>query len=107
MQQTLVQVGEAFADNKTVTVAKMDATANDVPSDKFSVGLFWTTKCQLWFRAVGMLTCAYRFARASQPCSFWSTMLKIVRTTSLKGKKYTVMPIVHAVFTAQPATTTD
>ena len=31
------QVGEAFAKNKTVTVAKMDATANDVPSDKFSV----------------------------------------------------------------------
>ena len=35
-----LQVGEAFADNKTVTVAKIDATANDVPSDKFSVGQF-------------------------------------------------------------------
>jgi len=32
-----MQVGEAFAENKTVTVAKMDATANDVPSSKFSV----------------------------------------------------------------------
>lgn len=32
-----IQVGKAFSGNKTVTVAKMDATANDVPSDKFSV----------------------------------------------------------------------
>ncbi len=32
-----MQVGEAFSENKTVTVAKMDATANDVPSSKFSV----------------------------------------------------------------------
>jgi len=32
-----MQVGEAFAENKTVTVAKMDATANDVPSSEFSV----------------------------------------------------------------------
>ncbi len=32
-----MQVGEAFAENKTVTVAKMDATTNDVPSSKFSV----------------------------------------------------------------------
>ena len=35
----VMQVGEAFSSNKTVTVAKMDATANDVPSDKFSVRL--------------------------------------------------------------------
>ncbi|KAL3145268.1 hypothetical protein ABBQ32_001008 [Trebouxia sp. C0010 RCD-2024] len=39
---TYEKVGEAFADNKTVTVAKMDATANDVPSDKFSVSGFPT-----------------------------------------------------------------
>lgn len=32
-----VQVGQAFSGNKTVTVAKMDATANDVPSNKFQV----------------------------------------------------------------------
>lgn len=32
-----VQLGEAFKDNDSVIVAKMDATANDVPSSKFSV----------------------------------------------------------------------
>lgn len=39
---TYEKVGEAFAENKTVTVAKMDATANDVPSSKFSVSGFPT-----------------------------------------------------------------
>ncbi len=32
-----LQLGEAFKDNESVVIAKMDATANDVPSSKFSV----------------------------------------------------------------------
>ncbi|KAK9805676.1 hypothetical protein WJX72_011398 [[Myrmecia] bisecta] len=36
------EVGEAFADNKDVVIAKMDATANDVPNDKFEVKGFPT-----------------------------------------------------------------
>lgn len=32
-----VQLGEKFADNDEVIIAKMDATANDVPSTKFEV----------------------------------------------------------------------
>ena len=32
-----MQLGEAFQDNDSVVIAKMDATANDVPSSKFSV----------------------------------------------------------------------
>ena len=35
----VLQVGEAFADNDTVIIAKMDGTANDVPSSKFDVSL--------------------------------------------------------------------
>lgn len=34
----VLQLGEAFQDNDSVIIAKMDATANDVPSSKFSVG---------------------------------------------------------------------
>ncbi|CAG9464012.1 unnamed protein product [Pedinophyceae sp. YPF-701] len=36
------EVGKHFADNDSVVVAKMDATANDVPSDKFEVKGFPT-----------------------------------------------------------------
>jgi len=36
------QLGEAFKDNDSVIIAKMDATANDVPSSKFSVSGFPT-----------------------------------------------------------------
>ena len=32
-----MQLGEAFKENDSVIIAKMDATANDVPSSKFSV----------------------------------------------------------------------
>ena len=32
-----LQVGEAFAGNDKVLIAKMDATANDVPSNLFKV----------------------------------------------------------------------
>ncbi len=32
-----MQLGTKFADNESVTIAKMDATANDVPSNKFEV----------------------------------------------------------------------
>ena len=32
-----LQLGEVFQDNDSVVIAKMDATANDVPSSKFSV----------------------------------------------------------------------
>lgn len=38
------QVGKAFQKNKTVTIAKMDATANDVPK-KFSVRLLPACAC--------------------------------------------------------------
>ena len=31
------QLGEAFKGDASVVIAKMDATANDVPSDKFQV----------------------------------------------------------------------
>ena len=30
-----LQLGEAFAGDDSVIIAKLDATANDVPSDKF------------------------------------------------------------------------
>lgn len=33
----MLQVGEAFSDNDSVVIAKMDATANDIPSNKFDV----------------------------------------------------------------------
>lgn len=32
-----MQVGEYYKKNKTVTIAKMDATANDVPDGRFEV----------------------------------------------------------------------
>ena len=32
-----LQLGESYKDNESVIIAKMDATANDVPSSKFSV----------------------------------------------------------------------
>ena len=31
----VLQLGEAFAGDDSVIIAKLDATANDVPSDKF------------------------------------------------------------------------
>ncbi len=34
---SLMQVGEAFAGNDKVVIAKFDATANDIPSSLFKV----------------------------------------------------------------------
>lgn len=34
---SLTQVGEAFASNDKVVIAKFDATANDIPSSLFKV----------------------------------------------------------------------
>jgi len=36
------EVGEAFADDDSIVIAKMDATANDIPGDKFKVSGFPT-----------------------------------------------------------------
>lgn len=37
MPSPFLQVGEYYKKNKTVTIAKMDATANDVPDGRFQV----------------------------------------------------------------------
>ena len=84
-----MQVGEAFADNKTVTVAKIDATANDVPSDKFSVGHFGNlalllkiplnAKISLTSRLEKRCTCSIRFACADEPNAAFEASLSCAR----------------------------
>lgn len=62
-----LQVGEAFADNKTVTVAKIDATANDVPSDKFSVGQFCSLAASIVDVSIGSVDHSVHRCRTATP----------------------------------------